>query len=137
MKNDYILELARALRPELPKLIVDVSARSRLAQCIIDAELKVITPEELLQKLTNEPVVEQWISIRLDKQVPQHHVEFVDALGYRTLPGYGSLPGKGTGVDADIFVCPEPGCPIIWHRQRVGQKPPLCENHKVLLVLKR
>ncbi len=46
-----------------------------------------------------------------------------------------SLPGDpGTAVQSDRYICPVPDCPTDWFRTRVGQTPPLCEDHGQVLV---
>ncbi|MGD1904875.1 MAG: hypothetical protein ACFB0C_02640 [Leptolyngbyaceae cyanobacterium] len=49
--------------------------------------------------------------------------------------GFQSLAGNpGVVVKGDRFVCPVPGCSVDWYRTRVGQSPPLCEAHGLVLV---
>jgi hypothetical protein len=49
--------------------------------------------------------------------------------------GFQVLVGKpGTAVKSDRYICPVPDCPTDWFRTRVGQTPPLCEDHGQVLV---
>jgi hypothetical protein len=55
--------------------------------------------------------------------------------GVTSTGSFQSLAGNpGTVVKSDRYICPVPDCPVDWYRTRVGQAPPLCEAHGLVLV---
>lgn len=126
MNRDEILGAVENLRLDLPKLIgpqAEVLSK-RLTQAVEQGESK---PDA---DLLNVVVIElKEFPIALDK-FEVHLMGGGKARGFSFDP----MPGRGTPISSDRFVCPEPGCDRDWSRQRLGQQPPRCDMHDKELI---
>ncbi|GLW25554.1 hypothetical protein DI270_013020 [Microbispora triticiradicis] len=118
-----VVDLAKAIRPELPALLgaeaeeVD-TALGRLLARSTEVEQEILT---LLQRW---PATREWAYSYLGQT---HDGGLRD-------PGAAYYPLTGTGgvVHSETYVCPE--CDHRWRRRAVGQAVPACPEHGKPLV---
>jgi hypothetical protein len=119
--RDELVELAEAIRPDLPVLAPDtVGELDRLLDQLRSGEP---VNDDVLELLTSTAPLRR----RVNELLPT--VEDVEKGG----AGYGfqEMPGHGEPVSATIYVCPHGDYryPVL----EVGEPIPLCPNHKVPL----
>ncbi|MFB6679372.1 hypothetical protein ACFCWG_44700 [Streptomyces sp. NPDC056390] len=126
--DERILECARAVRAELPRLIGPLAAERRreldthLAQALArlgDAG----TVERILMVLQSEPELRTWAAYFLETGNPPRYTERGD---------YQPLPGSGEAVPATRYSCPEHD--FAWYRAFLDEPPPRCPTHGQALV---
>ncbi|MFF4219158.1 hypothetical protein [Streptomyces nondiastaticus] len=124
--DERILECARAVRAELPRLIGPLAAErsreldARLAQALArDAG----TVERILVVLQSEPELRTWAAHFLESGNPPRYTERGD---------YQPLPGSGEAVPATRYSCPDRD--FAWYRAFLDESPPRCPTHGHPLV---
>ncbi|MCC8452779.1 hypothetical protein [Streptomyces rochei] len=126
--DERVLECARAVRAELPRLIGPLAAErrreldTRLAQALArpgDAS----TVEWILVVLESEPEVRTWAAYFLETGNPPRYAERGD---------YQPLPGSGEAVPATRYSCPERD--FAWYRAFLDEPSPRCPTHGYPLV---
>ncbi|MET9388621.1 hypothetical protein ABZY09_48705 [Streptomyces sp. NPDC002928] len=126
--DERILECARAVRAELPRLISPLAAErrreldTRLAQALArpgDGG----TVERILVVLQSEPELRTWAAYFLETGNPPRYTERGD---------YQPLPGSGEAVPATRYSCPEHD--FAWYRAFLDEPPPRCPTHGHPLV---
>lgn len=132
MNDEAILELARAVRPDLEVLVASPSAAKA-----IDAELVELldraaagenVEERILEQLSASANLEDWAAAFLERGRPPD-VLSVGERGSAGLPG--ELPGGGEPVRASRYACPRND--YVFYRRAVGQTIPQCPTHGVAL----
>lgn len=126
--DEQVVECARAVRGELPRLIGPLAIErrreldARLAQVLArlrDAD----TAGRILQLLQSEPEVRTWAATFLETGHPPRYTERGD---------YQPLPGSGEAVPATRYSCPERD--FAWYRAFLDEPPPRCPTHDRALV---
>ncbi|CAL9554021.1 hypothetical protein SUDANB15_04470 [Streptomyces sp. enrichment culture] len=126
--DERILECARAVRAELPRLIGPLAAErrreldARLARALArpgDAD----TVERILEVLQSEPELHTWAAHFLETGNPPRYAERGD---------FQPLPGSGEAVPATRYSCPERD--FAWYRAFLDEPPPRCPTHGHSLV---
>lgn len=139
-----IQDVARSIRPYLPKLLGDESADydQRLVALLVRSAQGADTDDALLDLLTSKPDIHTWASAMLEDE--RHLPPDVKQEVERRLPpdvrqeverglpdaGFSPLanPYGGDPVDAEKFVCPRDGN-YAWWRVSVGMQVPTCRDH--------
>ena len=127
---ENILTVVRELEPKLPSLLGEKAAE--LQQQISPLVDKLAAGQsdgaDLLQVLYTHPELADVLQQRLNLHYP------IDAELLRDR-SFQNAPGTPSSVFAgQRYICPEPGCSEEWFQRRVGQSPPLCEIHGVVMV---
>ena len=120
-----VLEAARLIQPYLPDLLGTEAATvdRSLADLLAKAATGEAVENPILELLAERDPTREWAQqFLIDKMPP---------LVMRT---YDPLAGSQSVINANTFVCTVPACPRIWHRPKAGIAPPICPEHKILLV---
>ncbi|GAB6039508.1 hypothetical protein [Endothiovibrio diazotrophicus] len=106
MEKNEILTATRKLRDELPDLLGDRAAdlQQHLDQLIPRVESDEAPANALLTEIAAHPEARRRLADHLGLQ--QRSATF----GLETRSAFQPLPGQGTAIGAEEFVCPEAGC---------------------------
>jgi len=127
-----IQDVARSIRPYLPRLLGDQSADydQRLVALLVRSAQGADTDDALLDLLASNPVTHTWAADMLEDE--RHLPPDVRQVVERGVPdaGFSPLanPYGGDPVDAEKFVCPRDGN-YVWWRVSVGIQVPTCRDH--------
>ncbi|HEU5387554.1 MAG TPA: hypothetical protein VFV73_16775 [Streptosporangiaceae bacterium] len=129
--DEQILEVARSIRPHLPRLIgaeADECDR-RLVELLRQAAAGADVGEAILELLTRQPATYSWAAAALADE--RHRPPDVQR-AYRgpVTRGYSPLPNPlgADLVDAERYACPVDGN-FVWWRISVGDQVPTCRDH--------
>jgi hypothetical protein len=121
-----VLEAARVIQLYLPDLLeAKAEAVDRaLGDLLTRAESGEAVDNQILELLAERDPTREWTrQFLIDKMPPP------------VMRSYDPLAGSVSVIDANTFVCEVPGCPRVWYRPKAGIEAPLCQEHKVPLVL--
>jgi hypothetical protein len=120
--EDELRRTVQELRTALPDITESAEERAEL-EVVLDRALADTGAEpagELRAALEFNTVTRRWV---------REHVARPD--GVRDIGGAG-LPGLGTGITGELFVCPHDDFDFV--RESVGQVVPLCPAHDIPLI---
>jgi hypothetical protein len=131
--DERILEVARSIRPYLPRLI---GARARqcdrdLAGLLREAAAGADVGEAILTLMADQPAMHSWAASALaDTRSQPRPPEVQHAGGQSARRAFAPLPNPQGGdlVDAERYACPEDGN-FVWWRISVAQQVPECPDH--------
>jgi hypothetical protein len=119
-----ITDLARAIRPYLPRLIENdaLVIDKKIGGLLEKAESGQEVDAELTELIDATPATRAWAHEFLGGPVP----------GRRVGRSFQPLPGDATPVAAQRYVCPKGD--YVWYRPFVGMSIPRCPTHYLLLI---
>jgi len=120
MDEQKVLEVARAIRPDLPELVGADAGEltARLDELLGRAAAGEHVQLEVLTVLKARPATREWARRLLDAQPLLRH--------------YQALPGRGQLAAVPRYACPYGGH-YVWYQHSRADKVPLCDRHKVPL----
>lgn len=126
MPNDEsVLKAARAIRPELKKLISENAEEldQQLAGLLEAAEQGELVTNRILQDLRGAPATREWLKkfLKEEEMATTRNVRFEPPLGD---------PGV---IGATKYVCPRGD--YTWYQMSAGSTVPKCPTHAVTLVV--
>ncbi len=132
-----ILAATHAIRPYLSALVGPADAAqldTQLADALTHPD-PTQAAAELDRLLRARPQTWAFLHAVLD-DAPHYRPPTLDQEAQRvTHSSRGvALAGDSGVVDADRFICPEPGCDYAWHRPSVGDTVPPCTEHATALI---
>jgi len=133
---EKILAVVRELEPQLPNLIGEKAAevQQQISPLIDQLAAGQSDSADLLQVLSAHPALADVLQQRLGSQQPIEESSFDDLLRDRS--AFQDLPGtSSSAIAGQRYICPKSDCSEDWFQRHVGQSPPLCEDHGVVMVL--
>lgn len=121
MDRDELLELAEAIRPDLPALAPDTA--DQLDELLDQLRFGEPVNDDVLELLTSTAPLRR----RVNELLPSEADAEKGGADY----GFQEMPGHGEPVAATSYVCPHGDYryPVL----EVGEPIPVCPNHKVPL----
>ncbi|PZO09339.1 MAG: hypothetical protein DCF25_21825 [Leptolyngbya foveolarum] len=133
-----ILSVVRELEPQLPALLGEkaTEVRNQISPLLDQLVAGQSDGSDLLKVLCAYPKLAEELRQRFDQQ--QNDDFFDDLASRETIEfsrGYSQPAGTpNSAIAGQRYICPVPDCPEDWFRRGVGQSPPLCEEHGVVMV---
>jgi hypothetical protein len=129
--DEDIVDVARTIRPYLPKLVgTEADAYDReIADLIAKAQAGHDVGDQLHAVLTRSSAVHDWAARVLEND--QHLPPDIQPIAERRERGYQPLPGLGEPVMADRYECPYGD--YVWYQISVSDPVPDCPTHKCTL----
>jgi hypothetical protein len=131
--DDQIRDVARSIRPYLPRLTGDRAAAydQQLTELLCDTTSRADIDGAVLNLLASTPELHSWTAAMLEDE--RHRPPDLQPVAERgPLPegGFSPLanPHGGDPVDAEKFVCPVDGN-YAWWRISVAVPVPTCPDH--------
>ena len=123
--SEDILEAANVIRLYLPDLLGTEAETAD--HTLADLKTKTAAGEsvdnQILELLADRDATREWTRQFLSDKIPPP-----------VMRSYNPLAGSPSVIDATTYVCPVPGCTMVWYRPKAGIEPPLCPEHNVPLV---
>jgi hypothetical protein len=123
-----VLDAARIIRPLLKQLLgaeADEVARS-IDGLLLQSDEALNVDRQILELLAQREPTRRWTHFFLTGDGDRQPA---------TVRGYAAPPGTITAVTAQLYACPNPGCPFGWRCRAAGQSVPSCPVHNVVLRL--
>jgi hypothetical protein len=128
--DEQILEVARSIRPYLPRLIGAQANQCdrRLVDLLNEAAAGTDVGEAILELLARQPATHSWAASALADE--RHRPPDVQADRGAASRGFSPLPNPygADVVDAERYTCPVDGN-YVWWRVWVGAPVPECPDH--------
>lgn len=141
---DDIIQAARAIEAQLPKLLSQSKAQSlslALTELLSQAKQGQAVENQILELLTDEPTTRRWLSARLrpsqyDSVGHKHQEDTTRGGTFEALPGMQIPPGIPSPSDnASRYRCPIATCNFSWDRIDVTESIRNCPIHDCQLIL--
>ncbi|MEN8444176.1 MAG: hypothetical protein ABG776_04085 [Cyanobacteria bacterium J06555_13] len=132
---ENILTAVRELEPQLPALLGEkaTEVQQQISPLIDQLAAGQSDGADVLQVLSAHPALADVLQQSLGLQQPIEESSFDDLLRDRS--AFQNLPGTpSSAIAGQRYICPELNCSEDWFQRRVGQSPPLCEVHGVVMV---
>ena len=123
--DDYILEMARTIRPFLSELLQPADAEvvdGDLARLLADAKGGQEVAEQILTRLADHSTTHNWGAKFLARGYPPDLEGLIEK-------GVPAPLGYGDPVRAAKYICPSGD--YVFYRHAVGQSVPRCRTHDV------
>ena len=134
--DEQILEVARSIRPYLPRLIGAQAGHCdrRLVELLQEAAAGADVEEAILELLARQPATHSWAASTLDDE--RHRPPDLQAARGAASRGFSPLPNPYGAdlVDAERYVCPVDGN-FVWWRVWVGVPVPECPDHPDITLI--
>jgi hypothetical protein len=128
-KPEDILAATREIRPHLEEWLGSEAqvVDAKLAQLLEQAQNLT---EQMRGLLQTYPKTHDFLQRHLDeKSAPTKKKVVSRGEGIPYL--YGEATKVSSGIK--VYICPFKGCDYRWYQQRIGETPPLCFDHNILL----
>ncbi|MEO0885203.1 MAG: hypothetical protein AAFY54_04625 [Cyanobacteria bacterium J06648_10] len=129
---EEILAVVRELQPQFSALLGEEAAevQNQISPLIEQLASGQSDGAGLLKVLCAYPALKEELLQRLELQIDEYSRDTRGSKG-----AYQKPPGTPpSAIAGKRYICPVPDCPEEWFRMRVGQSPPLCEEHGVVMV---